>query len=126
MFLDVNVVIKKMERSHKVFYKQPFDLDNKIHNFIISCTVLLAFCVKNHMSIEKKKATEEAEALAISQSMLKCEEEEEPMDKLNGIPPTQLSPRLGIHSNVIVGYVFYQTNFNIVNDLTELLSLATE
>ena len=107
MFLDVNVVIKKMERSHKVFYKQPFDLDNKIHNFIISCTVLLAFCVKNHMSIEKKKAMEEAEALAISQSMLKCEEEEEPMDKLNGIPPTQLSPRLGIHSNVIVGYVFF-------------------
>ena len=73
------------------------------------------------MSIEKKKAMEEAEALAISQSMLKCEEEEEePMDKLNGIPPTQLSPRLGIHSNVIVGYVFYQTNFIIVNDLTEL------
>ena len=60
------------------------------------------------MSIEKKKAMEEAEALAISQSMLKCEkEEEEPMDKLNGIPPTQLSPRLGIHSNVIVGYVFF-------------------
>ena len=81
------------------------------------------FLRKKPLSIEKKKATEkaeEAEALAISQSMLKCEEEEEPMDKLNGIPPTQLSPRLGIHSNVIVGYVFYQTNFIIVNDLTEL------